>query len=776
MSKFFTRSLFSIVVLLMLATSSSALGAHVSRNDRIRAAHHRASPRSQRGLRRHRRSAVVRDAKVASAATATLLGNETLEPLKDSLAAGEAEAFPFPARASGTASAVHVYVDNNNGAKTLIVGLYSAVGAHPGALLTTGSLSSPRGGTWNVIPVTAVPVTSGASYWLAVLGAGGTFRYRDLASGPCIAETNVQHNLRALTASWSTGDLYSTCPISAYLTSTGPAFPLEPPTPVEITPPNKPPTEPPTPPTEPTPPPPAAPTSGALPAISGATIVGRRLTTTSGGWSGSPKSYSYKWQDCNTSGSGCMSIGGATSSSYTLAAGDVGHTMRVAVTATNAGGSTTATSAQSGIVAAAAPPSEPPAPAPAARFTFSPSSPVAGQQVALNGTASTCADSPCTYTWSDDASTIQPLPALWTLGSGPTLSFTFSDPGTKYLRLSITDAAGQVGTVEHNVVVTGEAPPAEEPPASEEPPVTEPPPSEPPVTEPPVTEPPVTEPPPSESPSTQTNCIKVPSACGYPDATNTGVPAGTTLTQQNGDITVTKPGTTISGVALNGTIDVDANNTTIEDSEITVDGTQAGCNSPCGGKGIWTKPGVTGTIIRHVTCHGGAPTGDNVTEFCIQSNDSSTQVSYAHLYNCTTGFVGPGTWSNSFVDQTGATIPQEHYEDIYYGGGGGPLIVNHNTMLNPQGQTAVVFASVDFGNQTTLTITNNLMAGGGYMIYGGGSGNGGKVLGPVTITGNRFSRKYYPDGGYYGVDSYMTNSVTTWSGNIWDETLQTVGE
>ena len=207
-----------------------------------------------------------------------------------------------------------------------------------------------------------------------------------------------------------------------------------------------------------------------------------------------------------------------------------------------------------------------------------------------------------------------------------------------------------------------------------------------------------------------------------------------------------------------------------------VDGTQAGCSSPCGGKGIWVKPGVTGTVIQDVTCHGGAPTGANVTEFCIQSNDSSTQVTRVHLYNCTTCMAGPGTWSSSFVDQESAEIPKEHYEDIYYGGGAGPLIVNHDTMINPQGQTAVVFASVDFGNQTTLTITNNLMAGGGYMIYGGGSGSGGKVIGPVTVTGNRFSRRYFANGGYYGVDAYMNNAVTEWSGNYWDETLKPVGE
>ena len=49
-----------------------------------------------------------------------------------------------------------------------------------------------------------------------------------------------------------------------------------------------------------------------------------------------------------------MDIAGATGSSYMLGASDVGHTLRVVVTATNAGGSTAATSAQTAAVSAAA--------------------------------------------------------------------------------------------------------------------------------------------------------------------------------------------------------------------------------------------------------------------------------------------------------------------------------------------------------------------------------------------------------------------------------------
>ncbi|MGA9286131.1 MAG: hypothetical protein WBV85_11895 [Solirubrobacteraceae bacterium] len=103
----------------------------------------------------------------------------------------------------------------------------------------------------------------------------------------------------------------------------------------------------------PPPPPPSPPSNTSLPTIGGTSTEGKTLTATNGGWSGSPTSYAYQWQDCNSSGEGCASIAGATHSSYKLAAADVGHTVRVAVLATNSGGSMTATSAATGVVAQA---------------------------------------------------------------------------------------------------------------------------------------------------------------------------------------------------------------------------------------------------------------------------------------------------------------------------------------------------------------------------------------------------------------------------------------
>ena len=100
----------------------------------------------------------------------------------------------------------------------------------------------------------------------------------------------------------------------------------------------------------------AAPTNSALPTISGTTTRGQTLTAHNGTWTGSPTSYGQQWRRCDAAGANCASISGADSGSYALQAGDVGKTLRVVVTATNAYGSTSATSAPTAVVSAPPPP------------------------------------------------------------------------------------------------------------------------------------------------------------------------------------------------------------------------------------------------------------------------------------------------------------------------------------------------------------------------------------------------------------------------------------
>ena len=101
----------------------------------------------------------------------------------------------------------------------------------------------------------------------------------------------------------------------------------------------------------------ARPTNVAPPQILGTPQVGQLLTTSVGTWTGSPKRYAYRWRRCDSSGSSCIAIKYATQAHYTLTPDDIGSTVSLVVTATGAGGATSATAAATkGIVAAPLPP------------------------------------------------------------------------------------------------------------------------------------------------------------------------------------------------------------------------------------------------------------------------------------------------------------------------------------------------------------------------------------------------------------------------------------
>ena len=98
----------------------------------------------------------------------------------------------------------------------------------------------------------------------------------------------------------------------------------------------------------------SAPKNTAGPTISGNAQEDSTLTANPGSWSGSPApSFSYQWQRCVGTGGGCGNINGATGTTYKLTHDDVAHTVLVVVTAKNSNGTTTATTAESALVAPA---------------------------------------------------------------------------------------------------------------------------------------------------------------------------------------------------------------------------------------------------------------------------------------------------------------------------------------------------------------------------------------------------------------------------------------
>ncbi len=99
----------------------------------------------------------------------------------------------------------------------------------------------------------------------------------------------------------------------------------------------------------------AAPANVDPPTITGTATVGEVLTAHNGTWDNSPTDFRYRWLRCNSSGSGCLLLA-ADGQTYRLGQVDVGHTMRVRVTAINADGATNARSQPSDIVASNAAP------------------------------------------------------------------------------------------------------------------------------------------------------------------------------------------------------------------------------------------------------------------------------------------------------------------------------------------------------------------------------------------------------------------------------------
>jgi hypothetical protein len=317
------RSFVTALTLLVAFAGSSALAVASIRPATTRA-HGSAGGVARAARRVHHKPGVQihqRGRNTAVAASTVLLGDDAVESQADFLAAGRAEAFELRAETSGLARAVHLYIGAGSAASTVLVGLYTNSGGHAGARLRAASAPAAGGGTWMTLPISKLKLVSGTTYWLAILGEGGTLRYRDRAQGPCVSETSARSHLRSMPLSWKAGTVYADCPVSAYVSTASPP-------PVNTTP----------------------------PALAGEATAGQVLSTTTGSWKDTPATYAYQWQECNALGLGCLNVSEATTPSLTLSPADAGGTVRNVVTAANEGGSSSAASEPSALITLPPPP------------------------------------------------------------------------------------------------------------------------------------------------------------------------------------------------------------------------------------------------------------------------------------------------------------------------------------------------------------------------------------------------------------------------------------
>jgi serine protease AprX len=97
-----------------------------------------------------------------------------------------------------------------------------------------------------------------------------------------------------------------------------------------------------------------APVNLSAPGLTGDAREGLTVGVSPGAWDGlDPLNYSYTWERCDGDLANCSTIDGATAAQYALTAADIGSRVRAVETATNPGGSASAASSGTPVVAAA---------------------------------------------------------------------------------------------------------------------------------------------------------------------------------------------------------------------------------------------------------------------------------------------------------------------------------------------------------------------------------------------------------------------------------------
>jgi SGNH domain (fused to AT3 domains) len=169
---------------------------------------------------------------------------------------------------------------------------------------------------------------------------------------------------------------------------------------------------------------PLAPVAAAAPTIAGAALAGQILTEAHGSWTSNPTAFAYQWEDCGGSGGACSPIAGATAQTYTLGTADIGHTIVVDETASNAGGpSAPSSSAPTPAVVAPTPPAN--QSPPAISGTGTDGAPL----TASTGTWSGTAPIAYTYQWQR----CNPRCAAIAGSTGPSYTPTLVDVGARLL-------------------------------------------------------------------------------------------------------------------------------------------------------------------------------------------------------------------------------------------------------------------------------------------------------------------------------------------------------
>lgn len=230
----------------------------------------------------------------------------------------------------------------------------------------------------------------------------------------------------------------------------------------------------------------------------------------------------------------------------------------------------------------------------------------------------------------------------------------------------------------------------------------------------------------------------------WPDATNTGVPAGMALTVHNSPLIIDTPGAVVSGLDIRGSVRITAANVTLQNCKVTAntwDWYAINCEA-------------SGATVQYCTIDGSNADG-------IQNINGPGTFLRNNIFRCDDG-IAPG--SNTLIQDNyihDLTSPG-HHDGIEIDGGQSNVTIRHNTIINQADQTSAIMIDNYAGPIDGIVVDNNRLIGGGYTVYCADAFSGGPIAN-VSFTNNRLGK------GVWGYTSfYTTHPVFT--GNVDDVT------
>ncbi|WP_131745324.1 hypothetical protein [Frankia sp. Cppng1_Ct_nod] len=248
----------------------------------------------------------------------------------------------------------------------------------------------------------------------------------------------------------------------------------------------------------------------------------------------------------------------------------------------------------------------------------------------------------------------------------------------------------------------------------------------------------------------------------FPNADNTGVPAGVTLTNYTGPREITKANTVIQNVRISGggRITISAPGVVIKNSVISTDDTfDVSMNDNVANASV---------VVQDSEFVGSYDTSPH-SEMAIRGKGWTIERVEIRGYRDGGGPDGNNTIENSYIHDFVVSSECEHADGLQGLGNTNNIAIRHNTidMALDHCMAGVVQLGTENGGNHNVTVDDNWLAGGAWVFYSSllPSGN---TSDNIRFINNRLSKKHFATYGNYGVcANWIANAAgVAWYGNV----------